>query len=266
MSAAGDPGFYGKVPQLGDFVSRHLPRSFLDPLDEWLQGAIACSREQLGEGWLEVYLGSPVWRFATSQGLLGEPAWAGVMIPSVDSVGRYFPLLLGAALPPGAHPFAAAERGQAWYDGAEGLLLEVLEGESFDAEAFAGRVAALGRPEVVVAEGIDSEAPVPVEPLTGAWQFSTGGAGPGVHYPELLAQLARQRFGGYSLWWSSGSHFVYPSLLVCRGLPPPDGYAALLDGRWQQWSWDVWPALGVEAGTEEAGTEQDTEAAGGEGT
>lgn len=259
MSAAGEPGFYGKVPQLGDFVSRQLPRSFLDPLDEWLQGAIACSREQLGDGWLDIYLGSPIWRFATSEGLLGEPAWAGVIIPSVDSVGRYFPLLVAAPLLPGTHPFSVAGVGTSWFDGAEGLLLDVLEGESFDADSFAGRVAELGRPEVQVAAGVDRQSPAPPEPLAGAWHFATGSGAPGDHYTELLALLVRQRFGGYSLWWTGGSHFVAPSMLVCRGLPPVDGYSALLDGRWPQWSWDEWPAVGTVAEAPE-----DVEASGGE--
>ena len=62
-------GFFGKVPTHGDFISRRLPRSFLDPWDHWLQGAIATSRQQLGEGWLEVYLVSPLWRFCLSPGV-----------------------------------------------------------------------------------------------------------------------------------------------------------------------------------------------------
>ena len=42
------PGFYGKIPLLGDFVSRRLPRHFIEPWDSWLQSAFAASREQLG--------------------------------------------------------------------------------------------------------------------------------------------------------------------------------------------------------------------------
>ena len=49
-------GWYGKIPSLGDFVSRRLPASFIDIWDTWLQKAMATSREQLGEHWLDLYL------------------------------------------------------------------------------------------------------------------------------------------------------------------------------------------------------------------
>ena len=97
-------GFYGKLPARGDFVQRNLPRSFIDPWDNWLQEALAGSREQLGEQWLRSYLTSPVWRFALSGGLCGEQVVAGVLIPSVDRVGRYFPLAITALLPETVEP------------------------------------------------------------------------------------------------------------------------------------------------------------------
>lgn len=42
------------------------------------------------------YLTSPVWRFAIAPGVLGPEGLGGVMMPSVDRVGRYFPLIIGA--------------------------------------------------------------------------------------------------------------------------------------------------------------------------
>ena len=46
------PGFFGKLPEFPDFVGRRLPRSFLDPWDNWLQQGILSSRERLGVSWL----------------------------------------------------------------------------------------------------------------------------------------------------------------------------------------------------------------------
>ena len=89
-------GFYGKLPSHGDFVSRRLPRQFIEPWDNWLQAGIAASREQLGKSWLDTFLISPIWQFGLTPGLCGDEAWAGVMMPSVDRVGRYFPLTLAA--------------------------------------------------------------------------------------------------------------------------------------------------------------------------
>ena len=65
-------GFYGKLPTHGDFISRNLPRTFIDPWDNWLQTAISASHEQLGEQWLNYFLVAPVWKFILSDGTCGE--------------------------------------------------------------------------------------------------------------------------------------------------------------------------------------------------
>ncbi len=93
------PGFFGKLPARGDFVSRRLDHKFRAGFDEWLQKSIAISQRQLGEGWLPAYLNAPIWRFVLGPDLCGEAPAIGVMMPSVDRVGRYFPLVLAAQLP-----------------------------------------------------------------------------------------------------------------------------------------------------------------------
>ena len=94
-------GFYGKLPALGDFVGRRLGRDFVTPWDDWLQLSMAASRNQLGDAWLDTYLTSPLWRFVLSAGVCGEEARAGVLMPSVDRVGRNVPLALVTTLPAG---------------------------------------------------------------------------------------------------------------------------------------------------------------------
>uniref|UniRef100_UPI0013C2CB68 type VI secretion system-associated protein TagF n=1 Tax=Pseudomonas viridiflava TaxID=33069 RepID=UPI0013C2CB68 len=49
--------------------------------------------------WLDAYLVSPLWRFAVPANLLGSQPVAGVMMPSIDRVGRYFPLTIACLLP-----------------------------------------------------------------------------------------------------------------------------------------------------------------------
>ncbi len=116
-------GFYGKLPARGDFVRGALPRDFTDRWDAWLAPAIAGSRERMGEAWLPAFLEAPVWRFALSAGLCGVRAALGLMLPSVDRAGRYFPLtfaaLYGDGTAPGDDPV--------WLDGCEAAGRAALE-------------------------------------------------------------------------------------------------------------------------------------------
>ena len=115
-------GFYGKVPARGDFVRAGLPRDFTDPWDDWLQTVIAGSRVQMGEDWLPAYLESPVWRFVLPMGLCGTFAAMGVMMPSVDKAGRYFPLTLAAL-----DNRDAFDMNDGWLDRAEDAGIAALE-------------------------------------------------------------------------------------------------------------------------------------------
>jgi type VI secretion system protein ImpM len=107
-------GFYGKVPARGDFVRAGLPRDFIDAWDDWLSEVMSTSKEVGGDAWLPAFLEAPVWRFALPSGLCGASAIIGLMLPSVDKAGRYFPLTFAAAIDgPGVSSDSAAD---AWLD------------------------------------------------------------------------------------------------------------------------------------------------------
>src|ERR1700733_10821549 len=89
-----DVGLYGKLPTHGDFLRRRVTDDFVAAWDEWLQHCIPDGRVALGEAWLETYLTRPVWRFPLSTNVSETAPVAGVLAPSVDRVGRYFPLTL----------------------------------------------------------------------------------------------------------------------------------------------------------------------------
>ncbi len=91
-------GFYGKLPTVGDFVVRDLSPEFVAPWDAWLQRALADSQLRLGADFDELYLTFPIWRFVAGPGAFGPDACWGVLLPSVDRVGRRFPLTLAQPL------------------------------------------------------------------------------------------------------------------------------------------------------------------------
>ena len=85
-------GFYGKVPAIGDFFSRNLSQASIQVIDQWLQEGLVFIR-QTDDDWLDSYLTAPVWQFVLPAGTIAEHAFAGVLMASVDSIGRYFPLV-----------------------------------------------------------------------------------------------------------------------------------------------------------------------------
>lgn len=89
-------GLFGKLPSRGDFVREGLSRGFTDAWDEWWQRGLAATQERPEEEWLAAWLEAPVWRFVLPPGLLGSEGVLGLWLPSVDKVGRYYPLTIAA--------------------------------------------------------------------------------------------------------------------------------------------------------------------------
>lgn len=93
----GEFGFYGKIPALGDFVTRSLPREQVVVVDEWMQEGLFALRS-ISEQWLDSYLVAPVWQFMLPAGMWSVAPLCGLLMPSVDRVGRYFPFFTCATL------------------------------------------------------------------------------------------------------------------------------------------------------------------------
>jgi len=87
-------GAFGKIPALGDFFRLNLPAGFVQPWDDWLQDGILTARQTLGESWDSAYMSAPLWRFTIPPGLAGSQAVLGVLMASVDRVGRQYPLTI----------------------------------------------------------------------------------------------------------------------------------------------------------------------------
>jgi len=221
-------GFYGKVHTHGDFIQRGLPRHFLDPWDAWLQQSLAASREQLGEQWLDRYLVAPVWRFALSAGICGDPAWLGLLMPSVDRVGRYFPLTLATPLDAGRSASAAFLLAEEWFRQAGALLVTALE-DGFDLEHFQQRVNALPPPPTETRPALAGQAALRIAGCE--------------HWNDVFARLApgllEMAYAPASLWATQRMDAQECSLLLARGLPAPGNFSLLLDfegtdARWQR--------------------------------
>jgi type VI secretion system protein ImpM len=247
-------GLYGKLPSHGDFLRRRVSDAFVEVWDAWLQRCMAASSSALRESWLDVYLTSPAWRFACGPGACGPATVVGLIAPSVDRVGRYFPVTLVAELPDTLSPISAALLTAAFLDSAERLVVDTLAMEQIDFEAFDARVAALGDElgslEIPRAVVLNSEAAAIVnEAVPRSWRMTIGSP---THLGSVFEQLLSLRlatlYDPLGLWWTEGSSIVEPSCLITSGLPQPDTFAALLNGSWPEHQWwsvssELQPAL-----------------------
>jgi type VI secretion system protein ImpM len=235
-------GYFGKLPSLGDFVTRELPRDFLDPWDDWLQRSIAESKSVLGDAWLPTYLHSPIWRFVLLRGVCGDKGWAGIVMPSVDKVGRYFPLTLASSIGERVQPFQVLMEATAWFEAAEDLALNVLEEEFVDADVLASSVAAIDN------RVLDDGLAVSPAVQSNEWGLRLTGATDSTLPSTVCHEMVSFQVGAYSIWWTPGSDDLSPMSLVAPDLPAPQCFTHLLAGSWGDTSVDEVNAEVISAG------------------
>lgn len=197
-------GWYGKLPGLGDFASRRLDPGFIEAWDLWLAEGLADWQQREPTLWLERYLASPSWRFVAPAGTLppaaGAGCWVGVLMPSVDRVGRYFPLTLALRLP--AWPVAPDHTGAllSWLHDLNELALDALDGD-WSAERLEAALLQRGGPAPVLAE-------------------------PGAPTGAELAPLPPGQIG-----WMHGDAAGVLQMHTTNGLPQGTGFDTLLGAR-----------------------------------
>src|SRR5579872_5133011 len=205
-------GLYGKLPAKRDFVAFNTPRAFLDVWEPWLQAGVATSRQILGEAWRDAYLSAPIWRFWLGANFCGE-AVLGAFMPSIDGVGRYFPLTIFIGEGAGSLPPPEIEPNKAWFDAVEALLLDALLPER-DFDGLLAAAAALAAP-----------AQSPAETAVGGIALLADG---GILVRDFGDELAvalraarrfghRQTFADQSFWWMIGGEGYQPTALVSTG-------------------------------------------------
>jgi len=192
-------GLFGKLPARGDFVRQELPRDFTDPWDAWWQRGLADTQCLAGDDWPAAWMEAPVWRFALAPRVCGRRGVVGLWLPSVDKVGRFFPLTIAATASGGWVPL------DAWVT-------------FLDAAEAAGRAALnQGLAPAALLDRVQTEFLSAGEP----------GAAPG---SEVLPQDFAP---GLAAWWTGGGRRVAPRSETGPGLPEGRRFAALIDDGWE---------------------------------
>lgn len=209
-------GAFGKMPAVGDFFRLNAPAGFVRVWDDWVQRTLLAGQQALGATWDTHYMSAPIWRFSLAAGLAGAQPVMGVMMPSVDRVGRRFPLTLMVPLP--ARPDTELDHfgRTALFEAADALALDALE-DDMSREVLADRLAATATPACV--------APVTLSRSGAALSLSAPEL-PGA-LPALTASLLSGRFSRPSLWSSLVGDREH--VMICDGLPDGPQMHALFD-------------------------------------
>jgi type VI secretion system protein ImpM len=229
-------GFFGKLPSHGDFVERRVGSAFRDLWDDWMQRCIVESRQELAGRWLDCYLTSPMWRFYLCDGVAGAASYAGILLPSVDRVGRYFPLTVVVELPIGIPAAEFAQVSTGWFEEIEQLCVDALQNPEFDLATFDAAVAA----SADKLSGVDSLSAARAFPGNSPqWHWPTASVDDfAIRLSAPLMGMAQGALRPMSMWWTDGSELIEPCVLLSRSLPRPDSFAALLAGTWDDGRWD----------------------------
>lgn len=222
-------GLFGKLQTKRDFVTVDLSRDFVIVWEEWLQRVMGESQTALGDEWLATYLSAPLWRFHLGSGIAGVEV-VGVIMPSVDGVGRKFPLTVACCAVDVA-PLAEKEGAEAdtWYAGVEDYMLHLLDAEP-DYEASIAALRALpafpaGSPPAEVGT---------IAPLGGG-TFAQCDA---EQLPAVLNRLREREqavlLQKTSLWWTIGGADWPAAAFLCSGLPTGAAFTAMLSGGFAQ--------------------------------
>lgn len=220
-------GLFGKLPDKRDFIAVSAPSAFLQVYEPWLQGGLSASRLELGAKWQDAFLNAPIWRFWLGSAYCGSSV-AGAFMPSVDGVGRYFPLTVFAlAEQGGAIPCPELDPQDAWFAQAEDFLLQALEPEATYASV-TQRLAALPPPN----DQIKAAPPGDMVRLSDGTIVT---ALDPARFPERLSALRLEdnarAYAHASYFWTVGGEHFESLALVGQALPNPYLFSGLLTGR-----------------------------------
>ena len=232
-------GLYGKMPSVGDFVSRGFSPTLCDNLDHLLQTALQATTSDGADG-REVMAKAPPVMVSIRPGALCATGFAGLWFPSRDRVGRVFPLCVGLE--------TAADQAK----------VPLLWPSRAITEAIGGAVL-----QVLHAGGGPDELMAALPPLA-EWQAA---ATRGIPFSEVGDETVPDVSYRGSLFALPGpeERMSIAARALCSRLPwvvqalgtvvGPEGnpawyfgsrsmltwtpFAALFDGRWPHWEWTV---------------------------
>lgn len=211
-------GAFGKMPDVGDFFRINVPGGFVRIWDNWLQQWMTEGQAAYGSGFDCLYMSAPLWRFTLAAGLAGPRKIMGVLMPSVDRVGRRFPLtLMLPVATPGPAALDHLQQGPL-FEKLEHIALSTLE-DGMTKDLLAQDLSALDLPAARISVPLRQEGETLV--LTGSGADSTG---IGSHLAAGMLTKEMPAGGIWSTYLESG-----PRMMIQADLPLGRAGRGLLD-------------------------------------
>ncbi|MBT8155481.1 type VI secretion system-associated protein TagF [Epibacterium ulvae] len=210
-------GAYGKIPAVGDFFRLSPPNGFVRVWDAWLQEILSEAQAAYGADFDAHYMSAPIWRFTLPRGVAGAGKVMGVLMPSVDRVGRRFPLTLVQAVSTSGPASADHMGANAVFEKLEDLALMALD-DNTTLELLGEGLADI--PHLALPD---------VPPVRGSGgNIVVTGIAAGDSLARILAGQLMAKSMPEAAIWSAVLDGV-PRMLACPGLPRGPMATALFD-------------------------------------
>jgi type VI secretion system protein ImpM len=194
--------WFGKLPGLGDFVGRRMPHAFGADWDYWLRSGLEQVRNETPDRWVDRFVHSPLWFFMSPALVTGKPA-CGVVAPSIDRVGRYYPLtILAMGDDADSGAFAGDAALEQFFTAARAAVIDARR-LPLSAEGLDTRLADLAWPFAQDAEPAPKNSLISdlLADLNAASEWS--GQAPTVRLPSLPWRELVRKGSETSVWWVS---------------------------------------------------------------
>ena len=168
--------------------------------------------------------------------MVSDEAWLGVLVPSVDRVGRYFPLTVAAPIVVELDPVMTFWSNSRAFAQFEDLALMALD-LHLDFDDFETRVSGAATPLVAPMKNTeDTTTPLPQETPRCCKVAVVGEWGD----PDVAGKLQSRILGirqPYCIWAKEGDTPEERAVLCTEKLPPGEEFCAMLDLEWEQHGW-----------------------------
>ena len=234
-------GFFGKLPSIGDFVSRGWSNVARDSLDRVVQEALT---ELLASSFAgkEAIANAPCLALKIRPGAVCESGFVIVVMPSEDRVGRRFPLCAGVQW---SEDGPARSTGWPSMEYVRVLVACVQKcvDAAVDPDGLCAEIASLGSPQQfgTTFGGLGGDETVPR--LAGDTKLLRVQGPLSAMSPSLVALCAALGDSSDVLGFSLGRTGDAQDFFVCRRIVSGSPLAAAFDGQWVERGWTSYGSI-----------------------